>query len=180
VIQNPKKPQERKPKDPLLERGMSTEPQETPDEEESEESGTGTGEEETEDYGVVQAIHGQYQHPHIQPYPYVGGGVAMREHPWLHLHSPALAPALGSVNGINGARPPRHPPPDVSEQHVEGEDDEWIDDESDSDGEGDLLGLEHHPNYVRDSARRRIKFEKGWENLVSAVSVIASNLDHWY
>lgn len=49
-------------------------------------------------------------------------------------------------------------------------DGEWVDEDEEPD-EDDLLELEYHPSYVKNIAKRRRRWETGWEGLLEAVSV---------
>lgn len=61
------------------------------------------------------------------------------------------------------------PPPISTNIVLEHDDsDEWIDEDEDDVYE-DLIELEYHPGYVRNSSKRRRKWEVGWENLIQAV-----------
>lgn len=57
----------------------------------------------------------------------------------------------------------------------EDEEDEWIDEDDGT--EGDLLGLEYHPNYITNNERRRRKWDKNWEIMKEAVSELSSSMN---
>lgn len=63
----------------------------------------------------------------------------------------------------NGTTPDRV----VEEEDGDGD---WVDEDDEAD-EDDLLELEYHPSYVKNVAKRRRRWEIGWEALLESVSV---------
>ncbi|KAF5363957.1 hypothetical protein D9756_001041 [Leucocoprinus leucothites] len=71
-------------------------------------------------------------------------------------------------NWGNGSLPNR-----VVEEDGDGD---WVDEDEEPD-EDDLLELEYHPSYIKNVARRRRKWEVGWESLIEAFHALDRQTD---
>ena len=91
---------------------------------------------------------------------------------------PPATPSVLDSKGLGGDRDQPISIPIINDTHGDQDDehdaneDDWVDEDEEDDYE-DLIDLEYHPAFVKNVAKRRRKWEVGWENLIQAASFLS-------